>query len=142
MLSEVVLAERLTVSPVPDRVTVCVDPVVALSVTVRIPESEPPAVGAKVTEIVQLAAAARLAPQVLVSWKLAVAAIELMVSAAVPLLVRVTVCAALVLPSLSALKVKALPDSVAPGEPPPPELAFTVTETAVAVLAAKLVSPA
>ena len=85
--------ETATVDPVPLKVTLWIE-LLALSVIVSVPVRLPAAVGVKVTEILQLAVAARLLPQVLVSAKSPVAAIEVMVSAAVPELVRVTVCAA------------------------------------------------
>ena len=81
--------------PVPERVTVCGLPV-ALSVTVMVPGWLPTAVGVKVTLMEQLAAAAREAGQVLVWAYGALAAMLVMFSAAVPPLVSVTVCAALV----------------------------------------------
>jgi len=52
-------------TPVPVRVTVCGDPV-ELSLITRMPVTTPTAVGANVTEIVQLAPAATLVPQLLV----------------------------------------------------------------------------
>lgn len=55
----------LELAPVPLRATLCGEPV-ALSVMVRLPFRVPVAVGVKVTEIVQLAPAATLVPQVLV----------------------------------------------------------------------------
>ena len=69
---------------------------VALSVTVIVPGWLPTTVGVKVTLIEQLAPAATEAPQVLV-WEYGALAVMLVtVSAAVPELVSVTVCAALV----------------------------------------------
>ena len=85
----------LGAAPVPVRLTVCGLPV-ALSVTVMVPGWLPVAVGVKVTVMVQLAPAATEVPQVLV-WAYGVlAAMLVMVSAPVPALVSVTVCAALV----------------------------------------------
>jgi len=81
--------------PVPDRATVCGLPV-ALSVTVIVPGWLPVAVGVNVTLMEQLAPAATEAPQVLVWAYGALAAMLVMFSAAVPELVSVTVCAALV----------------------------------------------
>ena len=81
--------------PVPERVTVWGLPV-ASSVTVIVPGWLPVAVGVKVTLMEQLAAAAREAGQVLVSEYGALATMLVMFSAAVPELVRVTDCAALV----------------------------------------------
>ena len=92
---------ELIVIPVEGRVTVTEEPVpvsatdcgevVALSVIAIVPVRFPPAVGAKVTEIVQLAPAATLDPQVFVSAKFAEAVMEVMESAAAPELVNVTV---------------------------------------------------
>ena len=81
--------------PVPERATVCGLPV-ALSVTVIVPGRLPTAVGVNVTLMEQLAPAAREAPQVLVWAYGALATMLVMFSAAVPELVNVTVCAALV----------------------------------------------
>ena len=67
----------------------------ALSVTVIEPVRAPATVGVKVTEMVQLAAAATELPQVLVWLKSPLAARVVIVRAADPLLVNVTVCAAL-----------------------------------------------
>src|SRR5579864_98453 len=91
------VGERLTpaAAPVPDRITVCGLPV-ASSVTVIVPGWLPAAVGVKVTLMEQLAAAAREAGQVLVWAYGALATMLVMFSAAVPELVRVTDCAALV----------------------------------------------
>ena len=85
----------LGAAPVPVRLTVCGLPV-ALSVMVMEPGWLPVAVGVKVTLMEQLAPAAREAGQVLVSEYGALAVMLVMFSAAAPPLVRVTVCAALV----------------------------------------------
>ena len=90
------VGEKLTLdaAPVPVSATVCGLPV-ALSVTVIVPGWLPVAVGVKVTLMVQLAAGATEVPQVLV-WAYCVLAVMLVrFSNAVPVLVRVTVCAAL-----------------------------------------------
>src|ERR1700686_2606126 len=81
--------------PVPVREMMCGLPV-ALSVMVMAPVLVPVAVGVKVTVMVQLAAAATDVPQVLVWAYCALAAMLVIVSAPVPPLVSVTVCAALV----------------------------------------------
>jgi len=88
--------------PVPVRLTVCGLPP-ALSVMVKFPVRAPAAVGVNVTLIVQVfdpAVAGKVAGQavapVLVSAKSPDAAMELIVSAAFPVFVSVTVCAALV----------------------------------------------
>ena len=84
----------LGATPVPDKATDWGLPA-ALSVTVIVPGWLPVAVGVKVTLMEQLAPAATEAPQVLVWAYGALATMLVMVSAAVPPLVRVTVCAAL-----------------------------------------------
>ena len=76
-------------APVPLNDTVC-GLAAALSVNVIAPVSVPAAVGVKVTEMVQLALAAKLEPQVLVWAKLPEAAMPLIESAPVPVLVKVT----------------------------------------------------
>ena len=90
------------VAPVPVRLIVCGLPA-ALSVIAREAVREPVAEGVKVTLIVQLAPAATLVPQVFVCAKspllVPVTAMLVMLSAAVPLFVSVTVCAALVVPT-------------------------------------------
>src|SRR6266849_1079531 len=101
----VVGAVTVKSQPVPVNGTVCV-PVPALSVTVSVPVRAPNAVGANVTLIVQVfdpAVAGNVAgligqapAPVLVAAKSPEAAIELIVNALVPVLVRVTVFAALV----------------------------------------------
>ena len=92
-----VVGAKLTLdaAPVPVRLTVCGLPV-ALSVTVIVPGWLPVAVGVKMTLMEQLAPAAKEAPQVLVWAYGALAAMLVMFRAAVPELVRVTDCAALV----------------------------------------------
>ena len=84
----------LDAAPVPVRLTVWGLPV-ALSVTVIVPGRLPTAVGVKVTLMEQLAPAAREAPQVLVWEYGALATMVVMFRAAVPELVSVTDCAAL-----------------------------------------------
>jgi hypothetical protein len=83
--------ERLATDavPVPVRLTVWVAGL-ALSVTVKEPLLEPLAVGVKVTLRVQLALAARLEPLVLVWEKSPLAVMLVMLSAALPVLLRVT----------------------------------------------------
>jgi len=89
---------------VPVRPTVWVLPVVPLllSVTVTVPVSGPlvPAVGVKVTLIVQVpVVAATLVPQVLVWAKLVPTVTLATVRGTAPLLLKVMVCAALVVPT-------------------------------------------
>jgi hypothetical protein len=108
-------------APVPVRETVCGLPV-ALSVIETFAVRVPAAVGVKVTLIVQLALAFTLPPQVLVSAKspLLVPVIAMLVreSAAEPLLVSVTFCAALVVFTVWLAKVRLAGDSVTAGVPP------------------------
>jgi hypothetical protein len=87
------------VTPLPLKATVCGDPA-ALSVIVSEPLRVPVAVGVNVTAIMQFAPAATDVPQVFVSAKSPEAAIELIVRAACPLLVSVTICAALAAPTI------------------------------------------
>jgi hypothetical protein len=68
-----------------------------LSVIVRVPLAEPAAVGVNVTLTVQLAPAASVAPQLLLSANAPVAAIALIARLALPELETVTACAALLL---------------------------------------------
>jgi hypothetical protein len=84
--------ERLTTgvaTPIPVRLTVCVAGL-ALSVMVTTPVLVPAAVGLKVTLRVQLALAARLAPQLLVWEKSPLAVMPVMLRLAFPVLLRVT----------------------------------------------------
>ena len=67
-----------------------------LSLMVTEPVSVPAAFGVNVTLMLQLAPAARLAPQLLVSAKAPETLMLVMLNAAVPVLLRVTFCAALV----------------------------------------------
>lgn len=80
--------------PVPARLTVGVLPELLLF-TVRTPVRPPRAVGVKVTLTEQVAPAASVPPQLLVWLKSPVTPILLMVSVAVPVLLRVTLCPAL-----------------------------------------------
>jgi hypothetical protein len=88
------------VVPVPVKLTVWVLPVASLllSVTVNVPVRAPAAVGLKVTLMVQEPPAVTLLPQLLASEKSPLMATLATASAAPPVLLRVTVCAALVVP--------------------------------------------
>jgi len=112
--SEEEAACRVAADPVPLRDTSC-GLEAALSVRVIAPLRVPVAVGVKVTEMVQEALTARLEPQRLVWAKSPEAAIAEIASAAVPLLVRVMVWAALVVPSDWAAKVRLVGDRVSVG---------------------------
>src|SRR5579863_5634266 len=82
-------------APVPLKLAVC-GLLEALSVTVRVPVAAPVAVGLKVTLIVQLLLAASEVPQLLVSAKAPLTAMLLMVMALEVPLFSVTLCAVLV----------------------------------------------
>ena len=86
----------------------------------RAPLLVPPAVGLKVTEIVQLALALTLVPQVLVWEKSPLAVMLEMLSEALPVLVRVTVCAVLPFPTSWAEKVSKEDDKRTAGPNPVP----------------------
>lgn len=90
-----VATEAVLATPLPDNATACGLPV-ALSATRRLPLSEPAFVGAKVTEMVQLALAARVDGQLLVCPKLAGAVMLDIVRLLVELLSKVTFLAVLV----------------------------------------------
>jgi hypothetical protein len=89
-------------SPVPLRLTVCVlfGTPLLLSVTVRVPVRVPLAVGLKVILTVQEPFALTLPPQVFVWLKSPLMPMLLMVSAALPVLLSITVCEALVVPTV------------------------------------------
>jgi hypothetical protein len=84
--------------PVPVRLTVCGLPA-ALSAMLMLPVKVPVVVGVNVTLIVQAAPAATDDPQVFVSPKFVLAVIDVMLNATLPVLVNVTICAELVLPT-------------------------------------------
>ena len=123
------LAAGPAVTPVPVKVTVCGLPA-ALSEMLRLPLRVPVAVGIKITLTVQLFPAGTLVAQLFVWVKSPVAVILEIVSAALPVLVRVTDCAALLvptdwLPNVTVVGVVEMPavetgaSSVLP--PPPPQ---------------------
>jgi hypothetical protein len=92
-----------------------------LSVSVIAPVRAPVAVGLNVTPKVQLADIASVAPHVLpVMAKSPAGTMLLMVIVAVPVLVKVTVCALLVVPTIWLLKVRLLADRLAMGITPVP----------------------
>ena len=98
-----------------------------MSVTVNVPLRVPVAVGVKVTLIVQLVPAARLAPQLLVCPKsplLVPLTAMLVMPSAVPWeLVRVTACAALVVPTFWLLNVSEVGERLGSAVPVPERLA-------------------
>jgi hypothetical protein len=86
----------------------------------RVPVLVPAATGLKVTEMVQLAPAATELPQVLV-WEKSPLAVTLeMVSEALPVSVRVTLCAALPVPDIWSGKVSEEDDKLTRGTIPVP----------------------
>lgn len=103
-------------SPVPLS-DICCGLAAALSVNEIAPVSVPVAVGVKVTEILQLLLAARVEPQVVVSAKLAEAAMLLIDREPVPVLVKVTVWAVLVVATVWPAKVKPTGDRLTTGDP-------------------------
>jgi hypothetical protein len=84
-------------------------------VIVSVPVRLPAAVGVKVTEIVHLPPAATLVPQMLVWAKSPEVEMDVIDRAAVPELVRVMVCAALVVPSVWEAKVRVVAERVTEG---------------------------
>ena len=107
------LADSVTAAlPVPLRLTFC-GLFEALSVKVSVPLAAPVAVGVNVTPTAQLAPAARLVPQVLLEIAKGplIPTLE-MVRAVLWRLVRVTVTAALVLPTATVPKFNELADRV------------------------------
>jgi hypothetical protein len=88
-----------TAAPVPVSVAVCGLPAV-LSTMLNVPVRVPAAVGLKVTLIVQLAPAATEVPQVSLSAKSPVAEMLVMLKAMLPVLDSITLCAALVVPTI------------------------------------------
>src|SRR5690242_14091143 len=96
MLAEVDSAVREKSWPVPARDTTCGLP--PLLLIVRLPLREPEVPGLNVTVTVQLAPAARLAPQLLVSEKSPLAEMPVRPRAALPVLVTLTVWAELLTP--------------------------------------------
>ncbi len=115
------------VVPVPVSVEVWVLPVAfpELSVTTIVAVWLPADEGVNVTEMVQLAAAAKLVPQLLVSanslGSVPPTATLAIARAAEPELLRVNVCAALVVPFVCVANVRELGVSAAVGVPPPLE---------------------
>jgi hypothetical protein len=117
--------------PVPLSVTFWVAPTLPeLSITCSVALRLPTAVGSNVTEIVQFAPTAKLAAQVLVSAKSAefVPPITMLVivRGPVPVLVRVTVCALVVTPTLMPANVRLLGEAPATGIPTPVPLSEAV----------------
>jgi hypothetical protein len=89
-----------------------------LSEIVIVPVRLPPAVGLKVTEIVQSPSALTVVPQVLVWEKSPLAVMLVMARLAVPTLVRVTVWGALVVPTICAPSVRLVEERTTKGSAP------------------------
>ena len=123
-------------SPVPPRETVWGE-LPALSVSVRVPVAAPVVVGVNVMEMMQFAPTARDEPQLLVWANGPEMLVAEMVSGSCPVLVRMTIWAALVAPMAWAGKLSV------PGAKTASGCGFaTVMGTVTEVAAAKLVSPA
>jgi len=106
----------LGVTAVPLRETVC-GLSAALSVNVTVPFTLPVVSGARVALIAQFAPAASDEPQLLVSEKFALAAMLVIVSGAVPVLVSVMSRGSLVEPSSSLPKVRLFAENETLGDP-------------------------
>jgi hypothetical protein len=116
------LAEAVAAAPVPLKVTVWVAPVTPpeLSVIVNVLVRAPVAAGVNVTEITQLDPAPKEAPQPLVGTNSVPAAATLViVSATLPVLLSVTACAALVVPTVCVANVSAFGETPAAAVPAP-----------------------
>jgi hypothetical protein len=131
----VIVSVAAAATPVPFSDTAC-GLAAALSVIEIEPVGVPAAVGVKVTEMVQLAPAATLVPQVLVSAKLDEAAILLIVRVAVPVFFKVTVWAALVVPTVWLAKVRLVGDKLTAGVLMEWGAVLAVVAAGVAVVAA------
>jgi hypothetical protein len=119
-------------SPVPASVTVWGLPS-ALSVMVTAPVLAPPALGSKVTLRVQLALGATLDPQLL-AWEESPLALMLsMLRVALPVLLRVTISALLVVPTVWAGNVKEAGESFTVVELPPVPVRLTVWVSGLAL---------
>jgi hypothetical protein len=105
--------------PVPVRLTVC-GLLLALSVIVRVPVRVPPARGVKVTLIVQLALGVSELGHALVWAKSPLTLMMREVNAALPLLLRVTVCGGLVVETVCPAKVRLVVERLTTGASPVP----------------------
>lgn len=118
-VSDVALKVAVARLPVPLSATLCGEPD-ALSAMLNAAVRAPAVLGENATEMVQLPATATLAPQVFVWLKLLafvpVSAIEAIANEAVPVLVRVTVCAVLEVPTVCPAKVSAVTLKEATGD--------------------------
>lgn len=100
--------------PSPPSVTACGLPG-ALSAIVSVPVIEPAVTGEKVTLTVQVAPTARVVPQLPLSAKFPEALMLVMFRTAVPELVRVTLCAALTVPTAWLEKLRLVGERVTAG---------------------------
>jgi hypothetical protein len=129
--SELKIYRGKTYFPVPLRLTDCGDPA-ALSVTVNDAVSAPVFVGLNLTEIVQLAPAATVAPQVVVSEKedafvpLILMPPDLISKVALPVFLSVTTLAAVVVPTFVVANFREVGVSETTGAPVPVPLRATV----------------
>ena len=109
--------------PVPVSATFCGEPP-ALSLMVMAAVSAPPVVGSKCPWMEQFAPAARLVPQLLANTNeeafAPVTAILVIASVAVPVLVKVTLCDAVAVPTAEEPNDKLVAESVAAGPRPVP----------------------
>jgi hypothetical protein len=103
-----------TVTKLPLRLTVCGLPA-ALSLTASAPLRKPPPVGVKVTDMVQFLPAAKVALQLLVQAKSPVVVMLAILSEALPVLLRMTGIAELVVPAAWDPKFRLVTESEATG---------------------------
>jgi hypothetical protein len=106
--------------PVPDNATVC-GLLGELSVIVRVPVRAPTWVGVKTTSILQFLPAAKVLPQgfgLVVSAKSPLAAMLLILSVEVPVLVSVTTFFGPVAPTTTLVHASEVGDTVTVGPPP------------------------
>jgi len=115
------VVDRLTMGtvPVPFRLTMCGLPA-ASSVIVTAPVRIPVAVGVNLTLILQLDPAVSDEPHVVVSEKSPLTAMLVIFSAAVPVFFNVTLCDALVVPTLREPKLKLVGERLTTGAVPVP----------------------
>ena len=100
--------------PVPLR-AITTSPLIASSTMVKSPVRAPAAVGLKVIRTLQEALTATLVAQVVVAAKSPVVAMLRMLSGALPEFVKVSDCAALVIPASREPKSEMVPDNVTAG---------------------------
>ncbi len=110
--------------PVPVRLTICVLPLTPplLSLMVTEPVSGPGATGEKVTVTIQVPPAATLLPQLLVSLKFALVAMLVMLSAAAPVLLKLTCCDTLCVPRFWLPNARLDGETPASGATPVPDI--------------------